>query len=299
MLRNARLFWLEPEDAPSADELAEVLAARPFRPCGPLELASQGWIPPLGEETAALVHTVSQCHLICARRQERLLPAAAVNEALAERISAIEAEELRPVGRAERRRLREQLIDTMLPHAFTRSRLARLYLDAEGGWLVVDAASNKQAEELVSLLRETLGSLPIRRPMPQRPVVQTLTTWLLDGEVPEGFALGDACELREGGEQGGVVRCSRQDLLTEEVRHHLRAGKQVTRLALVWDEGLSFVLSEDLALRRLRLADALLEGLDDDEMTPAQRLDAEFALLSLQLRALLGRFAAIFGLERA
>ncbi len=299
MFRNARLFRLKEGFAPSADALAEALAERPFRPCGPIELAAQGWVAPLGEGTETLVHTVNGCHLICARRQERLLPGVAVDEALAERIAVIESEELRKLGRGERRRLREQIIDAMLPRAFTCSRLTRLSLDAERGWLVVDAASDRQAEEVVSLLRETLGSLPLSRPQTQRPVAQVLTGWLLDGQLPPDFSLGDACELRDSGEQGGVIRCSRQDLMDDEIRNHLRAGKQVTRLALIWEERLSFVLTEDLSLRRLRLAEALLKELEDDEQTQVQRLDAEFALLALQLRGLLDRFAAILGFERA
>lgn len=296
MFKNARFFRLDQPFEFTAAELEEALGGRRFRPCGPIETSTLGWASPLGEETRALVQAVSGCYLICARRQERLLPSAAVAEALDERVSELEAGEARDVGRAERRRLREQIINEMLPRAFTRSRRTQLYIDTESGWLVVDSSSEKQAEDVVSLLRETLGSLPVRLPDPVRPAANVLTSWLLEDSVPSDFVPGDACELRDVDEKAGVVRCSRQDLASEEILNHLRAGKQVTKLALEWDERLSFTLADDLSLKRLRVGEALLEELDGDDMDPAQRLDAEFVILALQVRQLIARLDEVFGL---
>ncbi|MGQ9658496.1 MAG: recombination-associated protein RdgC [Thermochromatium sp.] len=299
MFKNARFFRLDQAFESTSTELEEALGGRRFRPCGPIETSTLGWTSPLGEETRALVQAVSGCYLICARRQERLLPAAAVAEALDERISELEASEARDIGRAERRRLREQIIDEMLPRAFTRSRRTQLYIDTTSGWLVVDSSSEKQAEDMVSLLRETLGSLPVRLPDPVRPVAGVLTGWLLEDGTPGDFVLGDTCELRDLGEQAGVVRCSRQDLASDEILNHLRAGKQVTKLALDWEGRLSFILAEDLSLRRLRVGEALLQELNGDDPDPAARLEAEFALLALQMRQLLARLDEVFGLTRA
>ena len=296
MFKNARFFRLDTPFALDAAELEEQLAKRRFRPCGPIETATLGWASPLGEDTSALVQAVSGCYLLCARKQERLLPSAAVAEALDERVSELEAGEARDVGRAERRRLREQIINEMLPRAFTRSRRTLLYVDTESGWIVVDAASEKQAEDVISLLRETLQSLPAKLPDPSRAPATLLTSWLLDSTAPDDFVPGDACELRDADEKAGVVRCSGQDLGSDEILNHLRAGKRATKLALEWDERLSFTLADDLSLKRLRVGDALLEELDDSELEPAARLDAEFAILALQLRQLIARLDALFGL---
>ncbi|EXJ15100.1 recombination-associated protein RdgC [Imhoffiella purpurea] len=296
MFKNARLFRLDTPFGLDAAELEERLATRRFRPCGPIETATLGWAAPLGEETAALVHGVGGCLLMCARKQERLLPSAAVAEALDERVAELEAGEARDVGRAERRRLREQIVNEMLPRAFTRSRRTMLYVDTEAGWLVVDSASEKQAEDIVSLLRETLESLPARLPDPAKTPTAVMTAWMLEDSAPSDFVTGDACELRDADDTAGVIRCSKQDLSSDEILNHLRAGKRTTKLALEWDERLSFTLAEDLSLKRLRVGDALLEELDDDEMDPAMRLDAEFAILALQLRQLIARFDELFGL---
>ena len=296
MFKNARFFRLDTPFGLAAAELEEHLATRRFRPCGPIETATMGWASPLGEDTSALVQAVSGCYLMCARKQERLLPSAAVAEALDERIGELESGEARDVGRAERRRMREQIVNEMLPRAFTRSRRTLLYVDTETGWMVVDAASEKQAEDVVSLLRETLESLPAKLPDPSKTPSTILTSWLLEGTAPDDFVPGDACEMRDADDSAGVVRCSGQDLASEEILNHLRAGKRATKLALEWDERLSFTLAEDLSLKRLRVGDALLEEMDDTDLEPAARLDAEFAILALQLRQLIARLDEVFGL---
>ncbi|MCU0833732.1 MAG: recombination-associated protein RdgC [Chromatiaceae bacterium] len=296
MFKNVRFYQLDDAGAVLAEATEERLAERRFRPCGPLETATFGWTPPLGERAEALTHSGNGCLLLTARRQERLLPSAVVAEAVDERAAEIEDREARDVGRAERRRLREEVLVEMLPRAFTRSRQVRAYVDGVAGLLVIDAASDKAAEELVSLLRETLGTLRARPPRPVRQPVSLMTAWVNGGELPEGLLLGDECELRDARDERSVVRCRGQDLAGEEISTHLRAGKEVVKLALDWQERLSFVLQDDLSLKRLRFADALVGEANEPQIEdPAARFDAEFAIMALELRGLLDRFQTLFG----
>jgi recombination associated protein RdgC len=288
VFKNVRLFKLDDPAAVELDQLERQLAGLRFRPCGPLETATMGWVPPLGEDGGALSHEGGECVLVCARRQERMLPAAVVAETLDEKIAEIEDREARTVGRKERRQLKDEVLLDLLPRAFTRSRRACAYLDRQTGWLLVDAASASAAEDLVDLLRETLGSLPVHPPRPPQPPAVLLTRWVTTGELPPGLTLGDECELRDARDDKVVARCRGHDLAGEEVATHLRAGKQVTKLALDWRESLAFVLQEDLSLKRLRFSDELLEeGMDEGLEDEAARLDAEFILMTGELRALL------------
>lgn len=297
MFKNARLYRMEDPSAINAEGLENRLSERRFRPCGPLQTASLGWYPPLGGQTRALVHAGNGCIALCARRQERLLPAAVVAEALDERVTDIEEREVRSVGRRERRQLREEVLMDMLPRAFTRSRQIRAYLDSVGGWMVVDAASEKGAEELVELLRETLGSFRVRPPRPRHEPSVLMTQWVAAGKSPDGLELGDACELRDPRDERALVRCSGQDLGAEEIATHLRAGKKVVKLAVRWREHLELLLQEDLSLRRLRFADALLdEAIEPEIEDEAVRFDAEFALMALQLRELIEHLDGVFAM---
>ena len=181
MFKNARMYRLGAPFGHDATALEALLATRRFRPCGPVETAAMGWSAPLGEDTAALVHGVGGCLLLCARKQERLLPSAAVAEAVDERIAEIETGEARDVGRTERRALREQVVTEMLPRAFTRSRRTLLYIDTESGWLVVDAGSEKQAEEVVLHAASNPGDIAGQAPGTAAPTCGR----------PHGLAAGD------------------------------------------------------------------------------------------------------------
>jgi recombination associated protein RdgC len=292
MFKNARLFQLTTPFAWEITALAERLATRRFRPCGPLETKTLGWAT-LGGDAPQLVMAVNDCLLLCARTQERLLPTSAINEALEERISALESAETRTVGRAERRRLREQVITEMLPHAFTRSRRTQLYIDTAAGWVVIDAASEKQAEEVMTLLRETLETLPARLPDPQRAPATVMTEWLLEQNAPPDFVAGDACELRDVDTTDGVVRCRGQDLASAEILNHLRAGKQVTKLALDWNEQMQFILADDLSFKRIQMNDAVPEE-ENNELDELAQLAGEFSLFSLTMRELITRCSTVF-----
>ncbi|WPL16360.1 Recombination-associated protein RdgC [Thiorhodovibrio winogradskyi] len=295
MFRNAKVFRLEGGIAFDQVQLHERLSAHAFRPCGPLETATLGWASPLGPSAETLAHQAGGCLLIAARRQERLLPASVVTEAVAEKVAEIEQGESRDVGRRERSRLREELLTEMLPRAFTRSRLLRAYIDPAAGWLVVDASSDKLAEELVSLLRESLGSLPVKPLRATTAVDERLNTWVATDAAPSGFDIEDQCELRDPGDSRGVVRCRGQDLTSPEIKAHLDSGKRVVALGLTWNERLSFVLSEDLALKRLQFSDELIDdALEGDAEDEQVRLDAEFIIMAGELRALLAALSAEF-----
>ena len=57
-----------------------------------------------------------------------------------------------------------------------------------------------------------------------------MTQWLSGKQpLPSSFELGEECELREPGDEGGQVKVSRQELMSEETEVHLsgwQAGQQ-------------------------------------------------------------------------
>jgi len=296
--RNTRAYRLTSPFDLSAEPLGKKLAGRGFTPCASSQAVSLGWVPPLGEESEALVHAAAGRLLVCMKREERLLPAAVVREQLQEKIAAIEAEQGRVVYRKERLNLKDEIVLDCLPRAFTRSTLVFAYVDVRANWIFVDAASAARAEELLNLLREGIGSFPVLLPQVNHAPAAVMTSWLLNRSLPKDFELGSECELRDPGEEGGVVRCRGVDLLSEEVETHLHAGKQVARLALGWDERVQLLLAEDLCLRRLKFADELMkENEQIPEADRAARLDADFALMADTVTGLQERIVALFGGE--
>ncbi|EON90749.1 recombination associated protein [Marinobacter lipolyticus SM19] len=300
--RNARVFrFTKPFDI-TAEALEEKLQSDVFKPCGPQETTRQGWIPPLGKHSDMLVHSTNGYHLIALRKEEKILPGPVVKELVEERAEAIEIEQGRKVRRKEKDEIKEQVMLEMLPQAFSKNRRCFAYLAPKDGVLVVDAGSSKQAEDLASFLRKSLGSLPVRPPAVEQAPAFTFTGWLNETvDLPATVTLGSECELKDPSEDGGVVRCKGLDLQADEIRNHLDTGMQVTKLAVTWDDSLSFVLDEELGIRRLKFGDTLQEKLDDvDADDAAARFDAAFALMTLELARLIpGLLEALGGEDRS
>ncbi|PAV26652.1 recombination-associated protein RdgC [Tamilnaduibacter salinus] len=297
--KNARLFrFTKPFDI-DPEELEQKLEAAAFKPCGPQEAFRQGWVSPLGRKGQQHVHSAGGYHLIALRREERVLPATVVREAVDEQVEQIETEQVRKVARKEKQELKDQLTQELLPRAFTKSRRTFAYLAPKDGLLIVDASSDKQAEELASELRRAIGSLPVRPPAVEQAPAFTFSGWLNESiDLPGAFSLGTECELKDTSEEGGVVRCKGLDLRGDEIRNHLEAGMQVTKLALGWEDALTFVLDEDLALKRLKFGDTIQEKLDDiDTDDDHARFDAAFNLMTLELARLIPTLLEAMGGE--
>lgn len=255
-------------------------------PVGPLELMSTGFISPLGRDYDSLAVVHGDAAWITVGIEERILPAAAVNEALARKLAEIERTEGRRPGGRQRKHIKDELVQEMLPRAFVRPRRLDVIIDLQNGICAVDTPSRKAAEGAVSEIRRALGSfpaLPFNAEVSPRAV---LTGWISGEPLPAGLTLGEECHLNDPLDGGAAVRATRQDLLSDEIARHLESGKQVTRLALNLDDAVSFVLGEDLVLRKWRLLDGAmdsLEGADPDDLKA--ELEARFALTLGTLRA--------------
>lgn len=294
--KNLIAYRLEGDFTYSQETLEAKLSAEAFVPCSNRDTSRYGWTSPLGKHSEQLCHSANGQFLICAKKQEKLLPAAAIRELVDERAAEIEAKEDRKVFRKEREALKEEVIFESLPRAFTRSSLTFAFIDPKGGWLVVDAASAKKAEELTSQLRESLGSLPLSMLQTAQGPATVMSRWLRAESVPTNLRFLDEAELKAPGEDGAVVKTKRLDVLGEEINQHLDNEMLVSKLAIEWQERVSFILAEDLSIKRLKFSDDLIqEAQDAGSEDPAAKLDADFALMSATLGELLPEIIEWFG----
>lgn len=298
--RNLSLFRFSAAIAADLERLTEALADHRLRACGPMEMGTVGFVPPVGRgDEAPLDHTIGERTLVTVGAEHKLLPGRVVNDELRRRVQKIAEEEGRKVGGRERKRLKEDVLNELLPRALVQSSRMSAYVDRAEGWIIVDTSSRKAAEGVLTQLREALGSFPAVPLAPEEGPRVLLTDWLANGNLPAGLVLGDEVELRDPATtHGAIAKCRRQDLDGEEVKEHLRNGKQVFCLGLVLDERMSFVLGEDLVVRKLKFLDVVMEELGDSHPDAASEADATFALLTLELSRLLGRLEEWFGLRR-
>ncbi len=286
--RNLTLFRFNPALSKKAFKHIEAtLGEAALKPVGPMEPMSRGFVSPFGRDQEALSHQVGNALWLTLGGEDRLLPSSVINDELAKRLAQAEKREGRRPGSRARKRIKEDLVQELLPRAFVRPSRLDACIDLAQGVVMVDTSSRKSAEGFLTELRNALGSfpaLPLNAEISPRAL---LTGWIAGEPLPPGFALGDECELKDPVDGGAVVKCQRQELLGEEIRQHLESGKQVSRLALSFEEHVSFVLGEDLVLRKLKFLDGVVDQLENNERDSLNaELDARFALMSAELARL-------------
>lgn len=276
-------------------ELNQLLEAEKFSPCGKLDPIKIGWSSPISQ-TDSLYHANNGCWIVCAKKQEKILPSGVIREKLDEKVHDIEQAEDRKIYRKEKDSLKDEIIFDCLPQAFTRSQKIYIAIDTRNGFLYVDSASYTKAEEVLKLLRQTLGSLPLIPLQTQDSPQQVMTSWLKTEEHPGDLQLLEECELKEPGEEGSVIKCRRIDLHSPEVKQHIESGSMVSKLALQWQDNFRCLLHEDLSIKRLKFEDRLIEESNDNSQgDPAAQFDSDFQLMMLSLREFTARIADYFG----
>lgn len=297
--RNLQSYRLAADHPLTQEKIATALAGKPFQPCSTHDLFSQGWVPPAAHMPDMYAPHYQNAVLVCLKTEEKLLPAAVVKQQADERIQKIESEENRRVGRREIREIRERIAEELIPRAFAKSRVQRALIDLQNGWVWVEGGSASKTENLLSVLREALGSLPTHLIDTQTSPQTAMTVWLQEG-APEPFSLDADCELRFPGDDGAVARFTRQQLESEEVRQNLVNGKLVSRLGLVWEDRLAFQLTEKLEIKRLAMQDVVQEELENMEATDQAALfESSFALLVGELRRFFPELLTALGGETA
>jgi recombination associated protein RdgC len=298
--KSLQLYRLHDVHAIAIDQLAAALSEHAAKPLGNADARRIGWAAPAGRLGGGqLLHELKGHRLITALRQERMLPASVVAEEVADQVAEIEATEGRKVTRKEKTALKEQVTEALLPRAFVRSQRIDLWWDTERQLIGVNASSRTRAEDVLDLLRETLGSLKVTPLSTQTLPLRAMTTWLGDtASRPADMSIGDSVVLKAKGDDG-VVRGRQLDLDSDEIHQHLECGRQASQLALSIEGQLSFVLHDDLALKSLRFGDALVEeaGHADDGDDALARIETDFVIMAGSLRTSVERIIEWLGGE--
>jgi recombination associated protein RdgC len=273
----------------TARELEQQLSRQLFRSPSGFELQASGWAPP--REHGPLVKTIHGQYLIALGTEKKLLPASVVKEVT--KIKAQEAEESQGYkpGRKQMRDIKEQAIDELLPRAFNVRRDTRVWIDPANGWLVIDAGSPGKADEVMLLLNKCIDDFVAERLNTAQGPGAAMTGWLAADHAPSGFTIDDDAELQMPAEEKATVRFVRHALEPADVKRHIEAGKQCTRLGMTWMNRVSFVLTESLVIKRVAAVDVISENDDSPvESSPQdedERFDADFTLMTGELRQML------------
>lgn len=274
--------------------LEEQLKQTEFTPCSKSDARKFGWAPPLSTSDLLCFRQGSNILLI-SRKEEKILPSHVINKHTNARIKALEDKEQRKLKKTEKQAIKDDVIQELLIHAFSKDTFTSAWIDEANQRIYVDSSSAKCSEDTLALLRKTLGSLPVVPLSFSSYPTEVMTAWIARNETPEWLTPLEEAELKSF-DTGSLARFKRQDLESDEVEQHLQSGKFITRLALEWEDHLSFMLHEDGSLTRIKFADDILERNDDIlKEDIAQRFDSDFLLMTSELTNLMKNLISEFG----
>ncbi|WP_341744064.1 recombination-associated protein RdgC [Azonexus hydrophilus] len=297
--KNLQIYRLPTPWAVDLAKLDEQLARGEFTRCPSNQPMSRGWVSP--RKDGALIYANNRQWLIALAVEQRLLPSSVVNETAQERAELITDQQGYPPGRKQMKEIKERVTEELMPRAFTRKRSTFVWIDPQNGWFVVDAGSPAKAEEVIEHLRHCLDEFPLKALHTQLSPQSAMADWLAGGDAPAGFTVDRDCELKSVAEEKAAVRYVRHPLGDEvgaEIKAHLAAGKLPTRLALTWDDRISFVLTEKLEIKRLAFLDLLKEEAEKSAEHADEQFDADFALMTGELVRFLPQLIEALGGEQ-
>jgi recombination associated protein RdgC len=293
--KNLQIYRLPSPWAMTSEQLETCLAPHAFAPCNSMDMQNQGWDTP--RQNGKLVHTVNRQMLIMLGTEKKLLPAMVINQVSKARAIEIEEQQGFKPGRKQMREIKEQVTDELMPRAFSIRRDTMAWIDPVNGWLVIDAASPSKADELLKSLLKSVADLPLVGLHVALSPVTAMTDRLVADEAPSGFTVDQDTELQSTSESKATVRYVRHTLEADDIRRHIAAGKQCTRLALTWSDRISFVLTENLTVKRIAPLDVIKESADSTAQNDDERFDSDLMLMTGEINRMLSDLVAALGGE--
>ncbi len=284
--KNLHVYRFPEHFSLTADELEEKLSEKRFQSCARQADKTLGWVSPIHRHKQYLVHAAGGCVLFCMRKEQKMIPASTVKEALEEKVLELEQELGRKVYRKEKQTIKEDLVSAMLPNAFARSTHISAYFDNLRKLLVINASSPAQVDEFYQLLTETIGSFGAMQLMPEENPADIMSRWL-NTEMPQGWTLSGDYQLKDHQEEK-TASFKDYDASNPYVASLLEDGYSIKRLGIVFKERLTASIQDNLQVKGIKFSEELLK--DNDELKGEDELvkfDADFALMTAALAELI------------
>lgn len=292
MFRNLRFYRVTSPWPESEEQLSEKLSENAFTPCGSFAERSAGWEAPGGNESDPLCRRLNGADLLQLRTQSRVLPVAAINEALEERLVEFRTRmELEPT-RSETRRLKEETRDKLLPTSLVKSERNRACFIHSESLLVIDVGTVTKAEWVIDQLRACFDEFYCT-PLTFNNSPADLLTGIFMGDSPLGFSLGRECRMQDVKDTKSIVTWREFELSDHSIRQHVVEGMRITHLGVGFDEVMTCVIDQEGVISKVKFIEGeVVEQWGED---PKAKMDADFVLLTGAVRRLVEDLKKLLG----
>lgn len=280
--KNAIIYQLNNDNLLDKQTIENALKSALFSPCGNLDTTKMGWVSPYDDNNLDDFIIDMQGHLLLRIKKEtKILPAPVIKQALNEKIDKQEKALSRKLSKNEKATLKDEVMIDLMPRAFSKYNYYWLWIDIENKRIIIDCSSFKLAEDILAILRKELGALALTPLSIEKPLEKIMTTWVREKLSFPPFILGDEAELKDPLEGNGIISCKNQDITSDEMLVHLDSGKWVTKLKIIDERGINFIINPDLTLKRIKFDSVILDENEDigsDEFN--KRLEADFYIMA-------------------
>ena len=294
--KNLVVYRLGADWSRKAEDFEEKLAQQPLQKCGGFQMESSGWTSPQHE--GQFLYQQNRQWLFALGVEQKLLPGSVIRQVAEERIADLEAKLTHPLGRKQKRDIKEKVTAELMPRAFSRRQKTYGWMDTANGWLFINAAGEPMAEKFTEALRKTEDALSLTRLETQVSPATCMSRWILAGEADGPFGIDDDLELRAPDASKATVRYFRHGLGGKDIRDHISGGKQPVRLGLTWNDRISFVLTEQLHVKRLAFTEIVEREGGEEVEDEDERFDMDFALMTGELSRMLADLVKALGGEK-
>ncbi len=298
MFKNIILYRIADEWKGELADIDAGLKSMLFQPCGATQDQAMGWAPPRGEAHGALVESVAGQWILRLQIETKILPSSVVKQAAQDRADRIEAGSGKRLSRMAIRDLREQTMMELLPRAFSKRSSVPIWINPEARYVVIEASSPAKADEVALLLISSIDGFGISPLQAQKSVATCMASWLMSFDPPSRFDLDRECELKAIDETQALVRYTRHNIEIEEVKRHVQNGKMPTKLALTWSSRVSFLLTDALQIKKIKLLEAVMEG-NESQDEGEDHFDADVAIMTGELARMIPDVIEALGGELA
>jgi recombination associated protein RdgC len=254
-------------------DLAELCEKKPFRELAPSDFAGSGFIEPV--EGEGLVLSFGGGYAFAVRYDEKIVPAAVTTQEAKKRITQLEEEYGRRLGRKERQQIREEVFHDLTLRALTRTQEITSFFLPEHKLLIVPTTSKKLADVVTANLCRVMESVKATT-IYVSSVKGSLTTYLkshLGGDESDDyekdfpFDFGNQVRLKSEGRSFAFALSEDIEEARQGIEEAVAHGAEVTDIEL-FDGVTRFRLTQDFKLK----------GIDNGEPTDAKDFDCHLDL---------------------
>lgn len=298
MLKNLTLYKIEGEWKHTAGSLEEVLRQHALTPPSKLSPSSRGWLPvgPSGE----YVYATELQMIFNAGIETKVVPPSTLKREVEAKCKEVEVRMGHPCGKKQKREIKDQVLTELLAKAMTKLSETKVWVDGMNGYLAVDTSSVKKADDIVAMLRDHLGELPVTLPETEQSPATLMNQWLTNGRAMGDFEVGDGAELVSADGTKAKVKFAKHELVgCDQVTTHLKSGKSVSALHLASDR-VQFVLTDKMLVKSIKYLDpeeAYEQEEKGGEKDAAIEFEADFRVKTGALQGLVNTLSSAMGFK--